>query len=455
MDRIHSTCPRSLSTLVVICAAFAVYVATMANVSTLLLAFFLIPLSLLFAWKLPAAVLALYVYIPFYKSGLDGVLPIDLTVLLALACTALSAWYFVTQADNLSFQMLGAWSVLLALVIVGTLYASSFDLALGKSMNFAFLVALPLTLAIHVGQSDKLKAQFLAATVVISATLTIFGLIGIFTGGGGSRLENLSNTIGTGRAALLLPIVLFVGSKLSNRAIGPITWFVVPLSFLVAVSAGSRGPLVAFVIAMVYTAMRNSGRVSARVLVFALATVPVGIVISSIESVQQYLPSAGFERISAFMQRLLGGGEVDSVRTNLLQAATDLFTERPLFGFGTGGFEQQVSSLSSFEDHSYPHNLVIHFASDWGIMGLTVLGVLVWLAILRPVPRAHDDPNSNAIAALFLFALISAMFSNDIYDNRWLWGMLVLQMTNVHLLRAKNAGAIAPATTRRPLFRPV
>lgn len=100
--------------------------------------------------------------------------------------------------------------------------------------------------------------------------------------------------------------------------------------------------------------------------------------------------------------------------------AVQVFLSHPLLGAGTEGF----TALTGI---NYPHNLILEFAAEMGLLGLALLG---WWAVdsgrrvLRCWPGRQSTPVSapaGAVAALLLAWFISAQFSFNINGNRVLF----------------------------------
>jgi len=107
-------------------------------------------------------------------------------------------------------------------------------------------------------------------------------------------------------------------------------------------------------------------------------------------------------------------------RTTLYRFAFELFVEHPLIGVGTSGFEVHSRAEPDVGAREYPHNLPLQLASEFGILGLAVVGALGVLPLMAWRPRTGV---SVALAALVVFLLLNAMLSNGLYDNRMLWGV--------------------------------
>lgn len=98
----------------------------------------------------------------------------------------------------------------------------------------------------------------------------------------------------------------------------------------------------------------------------------------------------------------IGGRSLD-VRTWIYDTAFQLISEKPLTGSGLFTFGAGLSRLNSLpplEPHSHAHNLILHVATELGIVGLAALAFTAW-QIFRALrtPRKRDPLATMGIAA--------------------------------------------------------
>ena len=107
-------------------------------------------------------------------------------------------------------------------------------------------------------------------------------------------------------------------------------------------------------------------------------------------------------------------------RLTLYRWALGMFAEKPLTGWGLGGWSYYVFDR---DFPAYPHNLVLEIAAEEGMMGLAALGTLLLTVFLamRRIWRTSSD--LSFIVPVFVFSLLATMTSGDINANRplWLW----------------------------------
>jgi O-antigen ligase len=204
----------------------------------------------------------------------------------------------------------------------------------------------------------------------------------------------------------------------------------IPASFVVAISSGSRGPIIMLGIVIVIAALlwvlrgrRMTWRPSGGILALGLASVVV------LAFTVSQIPGESLQRFVSFSEFLQSGGTTTGVdnssltRVYLYDAALKLFEQHPVIGVGTAGYATLGPRvIGTGNTDEYPHNAVLQFAAEYGLVGLAIFSGLILLALFRPVP----DDASRALKLLMLFFFFNAMVSGDVFDDRTLWGLVML-----------------------------
>lgn len=244
------------------------------------------------------------------------------------------------------------------------------------------------------------------------------------------------DTIAVSRAALLVPLlgITFV-LRQRLRILHFLAIILIPAAFLVAIASGSRGPLLVLLVLVLLAIVRYITRprsVNLRLtgLMAGLALMSI-LVLSFAASRVSDVSLQRFTLFGEFVQSTLSGelstsvGDTSSgTRVELFRVAVALFDEQPVFGVGPGGFETLVPRiLGPAERETYPHNAFLQIAAELGIVGVGVFVLLVGLALVRRLP---SERSSLAVRAAFLYFLLNAMLSHGIYEDRTMWGLLML-----------------------------
>jgi O-antigen ligase len=385
---------------------------------------------------MPGLVFAAYLLIPFYKGALQPYSPVDLTVLLALVNVLQIIPVFLNRRErHVSRAGMTLWVLLALLVLAGITYAPDQDLALQKAALWWALVFLPMIpAALRVGSEERYVRQFVWAFFGMGALVVVSGIATLSTT---RRLVLFGeNTIEVGRAALLAPLtgIVFVLQHRSPLLRGA-TVVLIPAALVVALASGSRGPLLVLVLLGVLGTIRSLWR--PRGVNWRFAGAAAGLAVASMVVVSVAAPElpgqsiARFGSFGDFLQSGLSGGPSSSttdlsssIRVNLFGYAVSLFEEQPVLGVGTGGFEPLSRRyLDPINAEPYPHNALLQFAAEFGLVGIATFVSLVLLAVTRRLPLG---PSMRAVRILYLFFFLNSMVSLDIYTDRTTWGLLLL-----------------------------
>ena len=383
---------------------------------------------------LPGVLFGLYLVLPYYKAAAQDFSPIDLTVALALLMSIQIVPVILGYRPRGSARpVITLWVVLALMVLIGVVYAQDQDLAIDRALNWAFLVFIPVMAgALRVG-ADATSVRHLLWTFLGLGMVVTF--LGISQLSGEQRLEVLgTDTIAVARAALLVPIMaLFFILPRGGTLTRYVTIVSIPAALIVAVASGSRGPLLAFLIVFAVWALQRrpgfrSGTHGGGRAIAGVAIASVVILWATAAS----LPDEAlrrFERLGEFAQSVLAGEDAaaqDSsagARVTLFRGAWAMFEDNPVAGSGTAGFEAGSQYYVGVREAAeYPHNALLQFAAEYGIVGVVIFAIFVAAALVRRLPAGPP----MAIRALYLYFLLNAMVSGNIFEDRTLWGLLLL-----------------------------
>jgi O-antigen ligase len=401
----------------------------------------------------PGVVFALYLLIPFYKGGLQPYVPIDLTLILAgLNALQLVPLMLHPPKGNVSRIGVALWVGLAVLILVGVFYAPDQRLALSHAVTFWLLLFGALTAgALRVGSDRRYVAQVLWTFFGIGVITTLFGITSLSDT---ARLTVLgSNTINVALAALFVPIlgVTFVARQ------GPVwvrlaTIVLIPAALLVSLATGSRGPVLVLLLLAIAAAVRAAPRLRSanrpRTLAIAALALAILVVVSLASTDLPVLSANRFAVFGDFIQSALAGDQVaaatadtsSTARLTFFGAAVTMFDERPILGYGTAGFEAMSQTLLGHVE-AYPHNAVLQFAAEFGLVGLGLLLTLVVVTLARELPDW-----ARPVRLLLIFFLLEALVSGDIFADRTTWGLVVLcLLIEVPVSRALEVDAVDEA----------
>ena len=163
---------------------------------------------------------------------------------------------------------------------------------------------------------------------------------------------------------------------------------------------------------------------------------------------------------------LVAGGKIDLDRINILtggradlvSGGAELFSERPLWGYGSGSFQRAYRDHR--EDKDLPvtesHTEVVTVAAEQGLIGLAVylglIGVALWtlmsgLSTGRAAARA--GPARAAVLAAFIALLVHTLSYAGFFDDPITWVLLAVGASLAAAPAVRD-----PATERTPVRDP-
>jgi len=114
---------------------------------------------------------------------------------------------------------------------------------------------------------------------------------------------------------------------------------------------------------------------------------------------------------------------IDSGRFELYEIAIDAITKSTAIGIGTGGFG---NVMGGYIGRIYPHNIFLEVTLEQGLIGLSILLIIVATTFYRCVRLLRDrDANIylKCVPSVWIYTLYNAQFSGDIGANYQFWAV--------------------------------
>ncbi len=236
---------------------------------------------------------------------------------------------------------------------------------------------------------------------------------------GGSYL-GVGRAIGIGAAIALTALLTRRLHPVVRIAAGAL--FGVSLYLLLLV--GGRGPFLATLIASSLPLLLGirvlvPGVVAVRRYLPWLLVIVIVAAVSITVLATSPNPPQTLRRLEYSTSATMGGSSV-ATRLSWYDASLRLWTERPVFGHGVGSWP----ILMGFADaRAYPHDIVLEVLVEYGAVGLVLMIGMFGAALrnLAPWRTLRFDPWRMVLLMLFVNALVNALISGDLSDNRFLF----------------------------------
>lgn len=278
-----------------------------------------------------------------------------------------------------------------------------------------------------------------------------------FSAGGAMGAEDNPAHIGKGQV-IALAILLLVYSPIRNGWLRRLVLFVlIPGLAVGLVSAETRGPLFSLLFVLLLGFFLESFRsqvITRKQMAYVgLALVGAVMLLSAFWFYGE--EASKFEyKAKEIVSLLEGNGEARGTAVQRLvyyRAALNLWTERPILGWGTGGWSMAYWHQ---DEREYPHNLFLETLVEQGLIGLAAL--VFFLGSIFQYLRAHlaqTRPRLPCLLPGFAYLIAIAMFSGDLDDDRFIWFWCGLVSAGCALaVRAREAHADVPSETREAAF---
>jgi O-antigen ligase len=352
-----------------------------------------------------------------------------------------------------------SYSLVLALVavllLVGIPNSPSRAYGWSKTSGYVLKVLVPGLFLLSLGEVDAHDLDAIVFALVLSAlvaAVSVFREPNLY----GVVASERPDTIGMGRilgSGIVAAIAWLSAHERSRRAVRMVLGGTVVAALLAALMAcGQRGPLLAVLLSATVIVLwpglhRQSYR--GRIAVLLVSILMVSSVMILLDNPLLF-PAAQIAVARLRSALITIGQGDDALRWEVLRQGLAAFWSKPLMGVGTGGyldyFQRHGYYLMGSSDRLYPHNLLVEFAAEQGLVGLAAVTAALYLPlglIARLRRRANAHSGVVIVASLFVFALANSMVSGDLLANCtvFVWGFLVIQ-----------CGSSGGSVTHRPVW---
>lgn len=376
-----------------------------------------------------AACFALFVFAGYYKAAdFLQFIPIDLTLLLAVAALALCISE-IWRTRSLGPGVIAMLAMFVTLAI-GFRWPEEFgSYATQKELRLFSLTALSAFAPLVLLRTETRRLAFVYTACLIG--LVMAGVAAVETAQHGlSARATIFNTNpillarASGFAGLVLCLLYWQG-RLKAWAFTP----AVLLALFGLVASGTKAPLLGVFLAALVTASLIMTRDGARRQVWASLVLGCAGLFGAL---------AYLTWIGAYVARRIGGpltgewGFAGETRLALWRQTLELMPMHPL-GLGWGGFSERINIFENKTLMQHPHNIALEVFIEAGwLAGATFLALLALIAYrsLKTLYRAPTAARHSASADLLLvfagllYWVICAAFSGDVNDNRPLWAVI-------------------------------
>ena len=349
---------------------------------------------------------------------------IDLTVLFGVLTVLTIIYTLVIRPFRIpsSIYWVLALHVLCAIPVFWTVWSGYAEQKILRMFTITLLAAIAPPI---IFRRDKDISAFFKCVVFCAALIAVDTIVNWRAGVlKDDRLISFIREIALGRIMAVASLWFLFHAITQNNLVKVIYFLISAVFLILMIGAGARGPVLAFVIALLLISwiIIGHGRKAVLLSVLLILTVVVG------SYALRIAPRASHERLIEF---LTGTTDLRATQRPLyFGLALDNIIKNPA-GIGWGGFEElSTGGFSKNINRVYPHNLILEAFLEGGWVVGSFLCLFIGTAIYRSLKKARECFSSNQIfgLAFLVFLLVSVSFSNDWNDSRDFFALLSLAM---------------------------
>ncbi|MFC7685323.1 O-antigen ligase family protein [Ureibacillus sp. GCM10028918] len=383
----------------------------------------------------------LFLFSGAFKESLN--LQIDIAIVFFILTFFSVVFRFVKNptVSRYSITPLVLFSFLLCVIIISYLFTLSTLYADEKIVKFLVLTVPSFLFPFILIRDKESLIRFLSTIGILSFILSIISLPIIFQKGSelgfvgfnGGNYQGLARINGIGLIVLLIFGLFRAKSKL-KQLFYLIASIIVSFSLL---GTGSRMPLIAFTIVLIYFVVSSFRIVGGKILYrkelkFALILAPLLTLILTFLGKDGYFNSILYRFQVLFSN---DGGDSTEARMDRFLTAFEIWRDYPIFGGGIGSFGILYHGL---EYSDYPHNIFLEFLSEQGLIGFMIICLLFLLVVYRGLIVYRKKQKEIDIVQLVLFScylyyFFNSLVSGDINGNRVLFTFLAILSVSPYL----------------------
>lgn len=386
-------------------------------------------------WLLSGEVLfAGFLFSSVFKGFFDNTF-IDFTLIFMVLSVLVAAMRLLSNPtiEKRSLIVIALYSFMGALMLVSLLYSSSSIYAGDKMFRILSTTAWSFLGGFLLIRSRKSLQSLLKGLLFFGILTSIYTLYDFLSSDVAQHVRfgiDGENVLGLGRLAGVTSIIIasmffYSRTKGFGKTVIALIGFCITVAVLLL--TGSRMPFLSLVIALSFLIPLSFSFNNLRDIKISKKVFPFVFIMSLafLALIPLYLNgffNAMFGRLETLFSR---GGTSVFGRTDRFDVALDMWQSSPLLGKGIGSFSTYYNNM---DIRSYPHNIFLEFASEFGTVGLVLfLSMLLYSIVsIFKVSKQKINTEQVAIILIFVYLLINANSTGDINDNRMLFTFIAL-----------------------------
>jgi O-antigen ligase len=251
------------------------------------------------------------------------------------------------------------------------------------------------------------------------------------------RLPSATNIRQIGNVVSLLalvPVTLLLFESNARKA--ALAWVGLICLLTFVMWSGSRGALISLCVATGFAAWRTRPAISVvRQLFFVSAAV-----IALVASVLIPVPDSSFGIIR--MAESVSSSDLSSGRVQIWQNSVSAILNSPLFGHGAGTYRHNMALMNGVP-LNHPHNFILQFVYDWGILGGGLLIAFLTSFGVRLLSSSVSRANARFLASSAFVTLVSgAMIDGPLFYPLPIIVTIAMMSPQISLWRGQSLAGV-------------
>lgn len=304
--------------------------------------------------------------------------------------------------------------ILSMLNYIGTNTVSIFNFSLIQNILMYWLIATDIKKRnVHI---KSIMLSFVLSIVLMSILL-MFGIgLGQEFEEGVSRItffENNPNTVGVlAGLAIVFSLYFILNPSKTFQKKGTLALLALPGFINLLMLSGSRGALITTALSIVIMLIMNKSTPFKRILQFGLLVIATSYFLDKLmESEVMY------KRLTQSIEEGGTGGR-DEIWDNVI----DIWSTKPLLGYGTTGFETEIVKIYGVRKDS--HNLFLYILVTTGIVGIFIFLYFFFFHIKRAVEEFKEGDVFKI--TILVFYLTTVVKAGGVINNKLMWLLLAI-----------------------------
>jgi O-antigen ligase len=217
-----------------------------------------------------------------------------------------------------------------------------------------------------------------------------------------TNIRHIANLIGI---MAIAPIALLLSKDVGHKWL---YWVAVTLIMTFTLWTGSRSTIIGLLLGLAAGTIFTYGFSNMRNACAALFALVTGILLS----LPLPMPDTVFGLFRMINTTVAAGGDPSSGRAEIWGFTVKEIMKSPLIGHGSGRFTENMHRLYAI-DLNHPHNVILQYVYDWGVVG-GVIGLVLLALLGYHIWRSHQqDPTMRFVAiAAFVMMCSTAMIDS-------------------------------------------